>query len=77
MLRNINSTYLHILRSQCGVYKIKGRQEVFVLLGCYATLIGCQLPTFRKSLSHLQESLEGGTDRLYRNVGNELQINAA
>ena len=51
-----------------------------ILLGCDAVLLGERLPTFRKG----QEvqfmdflNLENGTDMLSRNVGKELQLDAA
>jgi len=63
-----------------NLYVISGFQrsviELFSLLECYTALIGSQAPTFwityRNALT-----LEDGTDRLSRNFGNYLQINAA
>ena len=62
--------------------------EICALLGYYAALIGIYVPTFRDNpsapSSRVKKSkktdfltLKDGTDRLSRNVGAELPVNAA
>jgi hypothetical protein len=57
--------------------------EICGLLGCYAALSGGSVPTFRDKLSVLSSRikkssrpLKMGPDRLSRNVGTELLLNA-
>jgi hypothetical protein len=67
-------------------------KEICTLLGCYAALSSSSVPTFRDNVLVLYPrakkskkksffldflTLEDGTDRLSRNVGIELPLNAA
>jgi hypothetical protein len=61
-------------------------EEIFAVLGYYAALSGSSVQTFRDNLSVASSrvkmskqnflALEDGTDRLSRNVGTELPLNA-
>ena len=53
--------------------------EICALLGYYATYSGNSVPKFRENLSFPQDflTLEDRNDRLSRNVGTELPLNAA
>jgi len=51
--------------------------EIGVLLGYYAAYNGNSSQTFQDNLSVPLMTLEDGTDRLSRNVGNELTLYAA
>jgi hypothetical protein len=54
------------------------RRDVDALLGCYAALSGSSVPTFREVKDFLDfYTLEDGSNRLYRNVGTQLPLNAA
>jgi hypothetical protein len=54
--------------------------EVSALQGYYTASSGNSLPTLRNNLSvislKVKESLEDGTDRLFRNFGNDLLLQA-
>jgi hypothetical protein len=73
-------------------YPSKGSDEICALLGYYTALSGSSVPTFRDNLSvpysRVKKSkkkaffwdfltLEDGRDKLSRNVGTELPLNAA
>jgi hypothetical protein len=54
--------------------------EICALLGYDAALSGSSVPTFRDNLyvpSSREMTLEDGTEKLSRNVGTELPLNAA
>ena len=52
--------------------------EICALLGYYAALSGSSVPSFRGSLTVKKFlTIANGTDRLSRNVGTELPLNAA
>ena len=54
-----------------------GMNQLSALLGYYAASSSNSLPTFRDILSVRVFNREDGTDRLFRNVGEDLPLLAA